>query len=294
MLKTLGDILGLKIMSDNQQWLQLFEQISCFYRQMLLLPNWGKYPNHSRDIWDSLAIFLGEYAFERQGRHPDYFHAAVDALFWCKQENNGNLTHNVISDIWQRFSKLLKNHKLNKKNNPLYPNIEPDNKRFSKEPSVIEVVINRNITPSFTTYLQNQINQGGNIQNAFNLLKSIRGVGDKVASLYLRDLVDIMNISLNNMQDRFLLQPIDIWVKRTVNNLAANQNMNKEEVAEWVVKTATGYNINPECVNMGIWFFCSQVVKSEYKLNMALADFNSAQKLVNDFRKRIQNVCQNC
>jgi thermostable 8-oxoguanine DNA glycosylase len=280
-------------MSDNQQWLQLFEQVSCFYRQMLLLPSWGKYPNHSRDIWDSLAIFLGEYAFERQGRRPDYFHAAVDALFWCKQQNNGNLTQNVISDIWRRFSELLNNQNLNEKNNPLYPNIEPENKRLSKESSVIEVVINRDITPSFTTYLQNQINQGGNIQNAFNLLKSIRGVGDKVASFYLRDLVDVMNINLDDNQ-RHVLQPIDIWVKRTVSNLTANQTMNREKVAEWIVKTAIHYNINPERVNMGIWFFCSRIVGSEYKLNMALADFNSAQKLVNDFRRRIQNVCQNC
>ena len=281
-------------MSDNQRWLQLFEQISCFYRQMLLLPHWGKYPNHSRDIWDSLAIFLGEYAFERQGRRPDYFHAAVDALFWCKQQNNGNLTQNVISDIWRRFSELLKNQ-LNKKNNPLYPSIEPDNKRLSKEnSSVIEIVINKKITPSFTTYFQNQINQDSKIQGAFNLLKDIRGVGDKIVSLYLRDLVDAMNISLDHIPDRYLLQPIDIWVERTIKILATNQSMDREKVAKWVVDKAKEYDINPERVNMGIWFFCSQVVKSEYKLNMALADFNSAQKLVNDFRRRIQNVCQNC
>lgn len=278
-------------MNGTQQWLQFFVQVSCFYREMYMLPLWKKYPNHLTNIWDSLAIFLEGYAFERQGRRPDYFHAAVDALFYCKQKTTGNMTKTVAKDVWQHFSQLLNNQNLNRKNNPLYPQQSPQQKC-----SVIEVILNSGVIRqnlTFTTYLQNQIKQNNNIQNTYGLVKSIRGIGDKVASFYLRDLVDVMNIAPNNVQNRHLLQPVDIWVERAVRILANNQGMNKDQVAKWIVNTS-GQQVNPERVNMGIWFFCSNIVASEYRLCKALNTLNIAQQFVNEFRMRIKNICHNC
>ena len=52
-------------MTDITDWLYLFESIGYqFYRKSVKLL-WDKYPNHTRDVWDSLAIFLEGYAFER-------------------------------------------------------------------------------------------------------------------------------------------------------------------------------------------------------------------------------------
>src|SRR5574341_639394 len=112
-------------MNVNQQWLQLFENVSCFYRYMLLLPLWNKYRNYQNDIWDSLSIFLEGYAFERQGRRPDYFHVAVDSLIHCKQKNN--LNQRVVGCVWTNFRQLLNNQNLNHRNNSLYPSSNPDN-----------------------------------------------------------------------------------------------------------------------------------------------------------------------
>ena len=91
-------------MNGNQQWLQLFDDISCFYRQMLMLPLWNKYQNYQNSIIDSLAIFLEGYAFERQGRRPDYFHVAVDSLIICYRNNNF-----TAGCIWNNFRQLLNN-----------------------------------------------------------------------------------------------------------------------------------------------------------------------------------------
>ena len=154
-------------------------------------------------------------------------------------------------------------------------------------------ITQQNLT--FATFLQNQIIQTNNVQNAFNLVKCIRGIGDKVAPFYLRDLVDAMNITLNNTENRHLLQPIDIWVERTVKILVDNQTMNRNQVATWIVSTSRQYNMNPERINMGIWFFCSNIVGSEYRLRSnALNDLNIAQNLANDFRVKIKNICNNC
>jgi len=283
-------------MNHIQQWLQFFQDVSCFFREMFMLPLWRKYPNHSRDIWDSLAVFLEGYAFERQGRRPDFFHAGVDALIYCRQQNN-NFNQNVINMIWQHFSQLLNNQGLNPKNNPLYPSTNPNNLRnLNQSYSLIEVVINNNIhqNSTFTSYLHTLITQNQNAQPAFNLVKDIRGIGGKIASFFLRDLVDVMTINLQNVQNRQLLQPIDVWVERSVRILSNNPHLNRQQVANWIVNNSLANNLNPERINMGIWFFCSQIVISEYRLNRILRNFNAAQNLLIDYRNRIRNVCLIC
>lgn len=286
-------------MNNIQQWLQFFEKVSCFYRHMFMLPLWNKYPKYKIDIWDSLSIFLEGYAFERQGRRPDYFYAGVDALLYCKQQNNNNFTWitNNINIIWHKFSKLLNNQGLNPKNNPLYPSTNPNNlQRIGNRLSIIEIVLQNKIVDqdlTFASYLQHQIQLTNNIQNAFNFITRIRGIGNKIASFYLRDLVDVNLIDLRNVQNREFLQPVDIWVERTI-RILSNQNLNKVAIAKWIVDNSLMNNLNPEHVNMGIWFFCSQIIISEYNLNKALINFNIAQNLLNNYKERIRNVLQIC
>jgi len=257
-----------------------------------MLPLWKKYSNHISDIWDSLAIFLEGYAFERQGRRPDYAPAAVNALFHYEKQNSGDIRQSAANDIWQHFARLLNNRGLNEKMNPLYPR-----QSTPQKPSLMEMILNRGIVQqnvTFTTHFRNQINQNNNIQNAFNSVKSIRGVGDKITSLYLRDLVDVMNISANNVENRHLLQPIDVWVARTVKILANNQGMNPHQIANWIVSISTQHKINAERVNMGMWFLGSNIIASEYKLRNILKNLYKARDLVNDFKTRIRNLHRYC
>ena len=136
--------------------------------------------------------------------------------------------------------------------------------------------------------------QGNDITQSFNFLRSIRGIGGKIASFYLRDLVVVINVNLINVRSRELLQPIDVWVERTVKILTGNPNMNIMQVANWVVTNSHQYSLNPEYINMGIWFFCASIVKSEYRLKQSLANINIARALINDFRSSLSNTCQNC
>lgn len=278
-------------MNGNQQWLQLFENVSCFYRHMLMFPLWNKYSNYQNNIWDSLSIFLEGYAFERQGRRPDYFHAAVDSLIHCRLQNNLD-----VNCIWNTFKESLHNRKLNHRNNPLYPSSNPDNiTGIGNKYSLIEALLNNNLsTRTLTSFIQDTVDLNRNIIQAFSFLKSIRGIGDKIASFYLRDLVVVININLVNIKNRELLQPIDIWVERTIKILAGNQNMSRRQVANWIVVNCIRHNLNPEHINMGIWFFCASIANSDYRLNQSLANINMAHSLVNDFRMRISNVIQNC
>ena len=313
-------------MNGVQQWLRFFEQVGCFYKQGMLLL-WKEYPNHTTDIWDSLAIFLEGYAFERQGRKPDYSHAAVDALLKYKQEHNGNMDESIVKDIWKRFSKLLNKQKLNEQNNPLCPRGTKYSKKYkgvektytTSQPSVIQIVSDtKDIqNKSFTTNLKDEIVKN-DIKRVFDLLKSINGVGEKITSFFLRDLAHIMEIDLSKSQNRHLLQPIDIWVARTVisldkdkfsklkkkvktgrssNNKDKLNNNDKKDLANWIVDESNQNNVNPELVNMGIWYFCSQIAISEYRLKEVLDNSNGligAKSLAHKHAMLIKNACKNC
>lgn len=281
-------------MNQIKHWLRFFEQVSCFHLHRFVIPLWNKWPNHASDIWESLAIFIEAYAFERQGRDPDYPQAGLDALLFCKQEN---IVFNqcVAYTIWQKFSQLLNGQGLNRKGNPLYPSGNPDNLTgISNMPSIIEAILLNNMLQknlTLSSYLYNQILQSQDVQSSFELIRSIRGIGDKIASLYLRDFVVVMGVNLACIKNRQLLQPIDIWVRRTVEILSDNK---QQAASNWIVDNSISYNINPERVNMGIWFFCSQIIMSEYKLGKTLADLNDARSLLNDYRNRLTNMCQYC
>ena len=285
-------------MNIIQKWLRFFEQVSCFYKEGMSI-SWRKYPKHESDIWDSLAIFLESYAFERQGRRPDYFHAAVDALLGYKLEYNGNMSKNIAEDIWRRFKELLNNQNLNYQNNPLCPQGSEYSKKYkgsrknykTTQHSVIQIVSDKINTQnnSLTTYLKDEIVKD-DIENVFYLLKSIQGVSEKIASFFLRDLANIMKIDLSKTQNRHLLQPIDIWIVRTVISLAENEfsklkekikngrnlnNNDKKGLAEWIIDKSGRNATNPELVNMGIWYFCSQIAISGYRLNRVLKNLNN-------------------
>lgn len=273
-----------------------FEKVSCFYRQMLMIPLWCNHPNHRTDAWDSLAVLLEGYAFERQGRRPDYFFAAVDSLLDCRRQNNGLLSVQTVAHLWQTFSERLNNANLNPKNNPLYPSTNPDNiQGVGNSRSLLEVVLDNDLQQvSFTDYLQSQIQQNSNVLQAFELTSSVRGIGPKIASFFLRDVVVTYEVDLSSVQNRSLLQPIDVWVQRTVSRLADIAPNQKQAIAEWIVNASLEHKVNPELVNMGVWFFCSTIVGSEYRLQSILNSLESAQTLAHQYSLKVASTNERC
>lgn len=274
------------------EWLKFFEGIACLHKEFVVLPLWEKYPNHEEDIWDSLAIFLEGYAFERQGRSPNYSHTAVDALFECKEELKGNFGKELTNEVWKRFKEKLENKGLNYRVNPLYPSTNPDNQNnIRRKLSLIELAIKYEIhKSSLTTYLKNL-----KVREAFNCLIEVRGVKEKIASFFLRDLVDVLQIDTQrmNMADRKLLQPVDIWVERTVETLSENLSGNPN-LPEWIVENSLKHKVNPERVNMGIWFFGANIAVSEYRLKKALNKLDEAKNFKKEFLKKAARIlkCQ--
>jgi endonuclease III len=127
----------------------------------------------------------------------------------------------------------------------------------------------------------------------------IRGVNEKIASFFLRDLATIYAqnaaIAIRNEQ-AYLLQPVDTWVKRVVRKVgqAHVQNMHNREIASYLMSESLNSNLNPQHVNMGIWFFGAQVAQSEYRLRVALDSIEDAQQLMNYYQEGLRNAVPEC
>jgi len=91
--------------------LKFFERLSCMYQAQMMDPWWQEYdkkPGPRR----ALALFAGQYAYERQGRARSYPHAAYFAIDETPTLNGAK--------IWEAFRGELHGDRPNAKLNPLY------------------------------------------------------------------------------------------------------------------------------------------------------------------------------
>lgn len=239
--------------AQAREWLSFFdEQVSPFYRADLT-------PPESQAPSRAAIFFLDGYAFERAGRNSSYAPAAAAALEKNAPEFDGSRSPDVEGKIWDAFGTSLREADIppNKKLCPLLPGAGSLVRQLGEKGK-----------SNILAYAQECITKGI-IPEAFDFLSSIRGIGPKIASYFLRDAKELLPHGGVSVQIdgsiRWQLQPIDIWVKRTV-ELIAGRAMQNRETAQFIVDNS----VNPERANMGIWYFSSLVCGSQYRHNSCL------------------------
>jgi hypothetical protein len=250
--------------------LTFFERLSVLYRAHMMDPWWLWYdqePSPRR----ALSVFMGQYAYERQGRAPAYPHAAYFAIM----DNNEPALDPV--KIWDAFQHELDGAKSNPKLNPLYH--VPGSCRCASCSLMDDDGELINIVEVTRLQLTDE-----HVRAAFDHLNKIRGVGPKIASFFLRDVA--MHFEIQPVRDRELLQPIDVWVRRYVARLTGTLPRTDTQTALWICRNTRA----PEAVNQGLWYFGSQIATSDVKLRRALADDDYAMQLVNLYIDRIERA----
>ena len=76
--------------------------------------------------------------------------------------------------------------------------------------------------------------------------------------------------------DRWFLQPIDLWVRRIVQSLNHDPEISDQKIANWIVETSEKVGINPELCNQGIWYFGAKVAESDFILQKSLHNIDYA------------------
>jgi hypothetical protein len=117
---------------------------------------------------------------------------------------------------------------------------------------------------------------------AFCLLRNIKGIGDKIAAMLLRDVVALLNLEKEvPVQHQFLLQPIDRWVREFATYMWPN--LENPRTPNWlialrIVDKCIEYSCSPCRFNQGAWMFGSSEVKRTKEIKKGLW----IQKLLNE------------
>ena len=98
----------------------------------------------------------------------------------------------------------------------------------------------------------------------------------KIASLFLRDVAYRYGTFPSTF--RWLLQPIDTWVRPSAMLLGAAGD--DVAVAKFIVEMAETGSHEPERVNQGMWYFGAEIARSEYRLEQTLSNLNQAETLL--------------
>jgi len=215
----------------------------------------------------ALAFFLDYYAFERQGRSPDYSPAAVDAVYASAGLDP--------SEIWSRYERLLGGRKLNRANNPLCPRGTPFERGKTShqtwQPSAVEFIRTDQSPRNMLLWARDELVVDRTAET-HRALCSINGIGTKIASFFLRDVAESSGIAVS--LDRHLLQPVDVWVYRLAElTCGGPRQRTGEECARAIVEKSLAEDVSPERVNQGMWYFATQVCgSSEYVVKRTIRD----------------------
>ncbi len=281
-------------------WLEFFDHLGDVFMARFMEPLWSKYPDRDSEEWSALSIFLEGYAFERQGRNPSFGPAAAKVAMSLRAQRYVFHQQSVAQDVWRGFKKELVNRGLNEVNNPLCPNAENFGKSRDKSvsgQSIVELLM-KMTQPNIVLYTKAGLKQD-DARKLHEELGQVNGVGPKIISLWLRDVALAYHI-VPATENRHLLQPIDVWVRRTVeligkpygpNGSPPSQNPARDKaIAWWIVQQSHKAGFNAEKVNQGMWYFASQVAGSEHRLTGAMHEAGIAETLLDKHGQALRSA----
>jgi hypothetical protein len=223
--------------------------------------------------------FLSSFAFERQGRSPYYSDFAVEAVELYDGEIPGQ---DFEEKLWDNFLKRggfpADGEGANKKNNPLAPS---DN-GYSSASRLVSSLEDFNFN---VVQWALSLAQSGDVKRAWNKLVAIRGIGDKIASLYLRDIVDAFEIDEDIVGNKVYLQPIDAWTRRGAKALAEFMSVAPKsdwDLAEVLIEVSERASVRSTYTNTGLWFLGAQLVRDKERFHDLLLSVDDLHDFLRD------------
>jgi hypothetical protein len=96
----------------------------------------------------------------------------------------------------------------------------------------------------------------GDIRKLYKDLMDITSVGPKIASLYLRDLVDLYDLESKIAPENLaLLQPVDVWVRKVVWKTGIVSNgASDSEIQKNILEVCQKAGVSALRFNQGVWY----------------------------------------
>lgn len=176
-----------------------------------------------------LKVFLGIYAFARRGKDRDDLSnsavTSVNRLFQSAEVNN-ILSRPDGTDLWRIFEEvsLAKGKK---------PHEAQNRGMIQGLLELVQEIYADDGRGSLALWIAGAAEDGA-VEDEFNRIVDIRGVGPKGTSTFIRDIVQIYDLEAKvEPSNRIYFQPVDRWLRAIAKLIVPEENMG--EAADWIV-----------------------------------------------------------
>jgi hypothetical protein len=182
-----------------------------------------------RDPYLCLRSFLGFYAFSRRGKdRVDTANAAVAALDEVMGDNpKPFLLASDASAMWAAFEEQCT---INKRK----PQEQLNVGLVAGIPELAQEIFRSDGVGSIAEWIEGTVVRTSRIEDQFMRIVDIRGVGPKVASVFLRDIVFLFSLEDQiDPIDRLYVQPLDKWTRTIAPAIIEEPGI--DHSADWIL-----------------------------------------------------------
>jgi len=239
-----------------------------YWKSICALDIYGK---TEEDAQRSITTFISGYAYERQGApkaYPKIANKIISQYFNRKINNN---------DALSNFEKECKKIGIgsNRTNNIFFKN--------KGKITILDFMYgidNIAIEKWVKTCIEH-----GKISDAHSEMCKIRGIGEKIASFYIRDIVYKYSLEKIVKSKKHLIHPIDIWVRRAGQIILKDWNKTDYKIRKFLVESAEEWKITNAELNAGLWILGGYLCKNQTEFESAIKNPNIIKDLI---RERIK------
>lgn len=184
------------------------------------------------EAYYAFRVMLGYYAFAKRGSDRfEYASYALEAFDRATGGTPAGFTALLVSGeasqrLWNEFVRVCEEHrrKVNEQlNRGLLEGLAEFATRIYREDEIGNI----------WTTIHQAIVRSGRVEPIYQTIVEIRGIGPKVGSLLLRDMVALYNLEADILPlDYHYLQPVDAWIRRIGPLLTPELT---EGSADWII-----------------------------------------------------------
>lgn len=184
------------------------------------------------DAYYAFRTMLGYYAFAKRGNDREEYSAfalqALERALKGKRENFSALlaSGTAPQQLWEAFVQVCQEHQ-RKVNEQLNRGLIEGLAEFATR------IYNEDEIGNIWTTIHQAIVRSGRVEPIYQQITEIRGIGPKVGSLLLRDMVALYELEPQiDPADYHYLQPVDTWIRRIGPMLTDELN---NDSADWII-----------------------------------------------------------
>ena len=226
-----------------------------------------------KDAFSALLNFVTNYSYERQGSPRAYRTIARRVLNEIFKGNIEKITQKEVDSAWILSKRIAKEDYNGLGLNETHNSLNSDKgvlKRLAEKGEM-----------NIYNYVKILLKEG-QVEKAYNFMVSISGVGQKIASLYLRD---IAYIELEPAKHyHHLFQPIDTWIRQAIKIILSYTSEEAPtrilDEKKLIVELCRDAECSPIEFNQGAWYAGSVIAKDYGTLKEISKNREKAEELI--------------